>query len=173
MAVVAFQADQRDRARERKETADEVLREARETAALARRLEKSLFEEAKRVRITCFVNMTAGSTIEGYQTEVENGADKTPIYRLQGIDFAGSLLPAPHVLPAGRKWQTQRRKSDLGEAPSDLPDDLELKKRAFRKWCEEGTSIMYMMNGRHWRRTGHGDPELIEAWDAEGYDAPR
>jgi hypothetical protein len=155
-AVAAFRADERrKRDEERLALLSDIERE------------KAFGHEASRVRINCHGNHKKDDRVVGYVVSITNGADQTPIFRLQGRDFTGPLVGA-HELGGGKTTSTTRHAGNWS-APPEVPINDQ---RAFERWCERGVTIMFKMNGRYWRRTGQDDAELIEAWDAEGPDAP-
>lgn len=143
-------------------------RDDQESALLsAREREKKFLEEAKRVRIACRVRHQQGGKVRGYDILVTNAADRASVFRLQGSDFAGQLNGA-HELGGGKTVKTSRQ-NGRWQAPSKAPI---ADKASFERWCEERVTIMFSMNDRDWRRTGHGEPELIDRWEAEGPDSP-
>ena len=129
--------------------------------------ENSFAYEASRVSINCHGNHKQGARILGYVVSITNGADQTPIYRLQGRDFTGPLKGA-HELGVGQSASTTRHAGSWS-APPEVPVDNQ---GAFEEWCARNVTIMFKMNGRYWRRTGHRDAELIDSWDAEGPESP-
>ncbi len=155
-AVAAFRAGERHKREE-------------ERLALLSDIEReiSFAHEASRVSINCPVDHKQGARILGYVVSITNGADQTPIYRLQGRDFTGPLKGA-HELGGGQSASTTRHAGSWS-APPEVPVDNQ---GAFEQWCVSNVTIMFKMNGRYWRRTGHRDAELIDSWDAEGPESP-